>query len=184
MNYNFHTFKERAQAVENWLSEELSLLRTGKAIPQVLDKVLVEAYGQKSELTHVGSIAVHDARTLYITPWDSSLIGAIQKGIDGANIGVSVVVEGGGVRVIFPELTGERRAQLVKLVGQKLEDARISLRAEREKVLGDMSMKEEDKELSEDERFRAKEELQRLINEGNARLETLAEKKRAEMKTL
>jgi len=93
-------------------------------------------------------------------------------------------VEGGGVRVIFPELTGERRAQLVKLVGQKLEDARISLRAEREKVLGDMSMKEEDKELSEDERFRAKEELQRLINEGNARLETLAEKKRAEMKTL
>src|SRR3989338_2015247 len=150
MNYNFHTFKERAQAVENWFSEELSLLRTGKAIPQVLDKVLVEAYGQKSELTHVGSIAVHDARTLYITPWDSSLIGAIQKGIDGANIGVSVVVEGGGGRVIFSELTGGRRAQLVKLVGREIEEARLSLRAGRGKGLGGIRMEEEGKGVSEE----------------------------------
>ncbi len=184
MTYNFHAFKERLQMVETWVGEEFSLLRTGRATPRVLDKVLVEAYGSRSELKHLGSIAVQDARTLYITPWDSSLIGAIQKGIDAANVGVSVSADATGVRVSFPDLTGERRAQLIKLIGGKLEEARITVRTEREKTQNDISAKEKVNEISEDERFHAKEELQRIVDDTNVRLEALAEKKRQEMAQL
>ncbi len=184
MTYNFQTLKGQFSAIENWLNEELSLLRTGKATPRILDKVQVDTYGSRSDLKHVGSIAVQDARTLYITPWDTSLISAIQKGIDAANLGVSAVPDGSGVRVTFPELTGERRAQMVKQVGIKLEEARISVRTEREKIQNDILSKEKTGGISEDERFRAREELQHLVDDIHARLEALAEKKRSEMTTL
>jgi len=184
MAYNFQSAKERFLSIEGWLNEELSTLRTGKATPRILDKVQIDAYGTRSELKHMGSIAVQDARTLYITPWDNSLIGAIQKGIDAANLGVSSAPDGSGVRVIFPELTGERRAQLVKLIGTKLEEARISVRAEREKIQNDILAKEKEGELSEDERFRAKDELQHLVDETHSHFETVAEKKRNEITTL
>ncbi len=184
MAYNFQTLKEQFSTIENWLNEELSLLRTGKATPRILDKVQIDAYGSRNDLRHMGSITVQDARTLYITPWDTSLIGAIQKGIDAANLGVSAVPDGSGVRVIFPELTGERRTQMVKLIGIKLEEARISVRTEREKTQNDILTKEKAGDLSEDERFRAKDELQRLVNDIHSRFEALAEKKRTEITTL
>lgn len=181
MAYNLSSFSTRTNAVIEWLKTELSAVRTGKASPLVLDRVWLEAYGSKSELKHSVSISVQDARSLYVSPWDKSLIGAIQKAIDAANLGVSTAADSDGVRVNFPELTGERRTLLTKLVGQKLEEARITLRSEREKVWNDIQAQEKAGLISEDDKFRAKEELQKYVDETGARLESLAQSKRAEL---
>ena len=181
MAYNFAGFDTRIAEIEEHLKAEFMGLRTGRASISLLDKVRVEAYGAMNPIEHMASIAFQDARTLFVTPWDKTLIGALQKGIDSANLGVSTVPDGTGIRVIFPELTGDRRALLTKLVGQKLEEARITLRSEREKVWGAIQNAEKEGTLSEDEKFRAKDELQKRVDTGNEQFTALADVKRAEL---
>lgn len=181
MAYNFAAFDARVNEIEEHLKSEFLSLRTGRASVSLLDKVRVEAYGAQNPIEHMASVALQDARTLYVTPWDKTLIGALQKGIDAANLGVSTAPDGTGIRVIFPELTGDRRALLMKVVGQKLEEARITLRSEREKVWGAIQNAEKEGTISEDEKFRAKDDLQKRVDAGNERFTTLADTKRAEL---
>src|SRR3989344_3185960 len=155
MSYNFAQFKERTNGVEEWLKKEFSLLRTGRATSAILDSITVESYGVQSPISHVGTVSMEDARTLRITPWDKSQLKAIEGAIQKANIGLSVMTDEQGLRVIFPELTGERRAQIIKLLKDKLEDARISLRKEREAVVTELKQMEKNGEMSEDEHFKA-----------------------------
>ncbi len=177
MAYNFSNFKQETTNVADWLGREYSQLHTGRASPIVLDGVMVESYGSMQPLKNVGSISIEDPKTLRIVPWDKSQIKDIEKGIVAANIGLSVASDDMGLRAIFPMLTTENRQKLVKIVKEKLEDARISLRKAREVVVSDMKAQD----LPEDEAFRAKEELQKLVDEGNRKLETLAEKKETEV---
>ena len=181
MAYDFTQFKKRAAEVEIWLAEEFSGIRTGRATAALLDGVLVDSYGAKTAIKHVANIAVEDAKTLKITPWDNSLVKGIETAIATANLGVSTVPDQVGVRVIFPDLTSERRAQLIKLIGQKLEEARVSLRREREEVWNDIQKKEKDGVISEDEKFRYKDDLQKIVDEGNKKLEAAVEKKEKEI---
>ena len=183
MAYNFSAFKTRTQEIEEWLKKELSLLRTGRATAAILDSITVESYGTQSPIAHVGSVTMEDARTLRIAPWDKSQVKAIESAISKANLGLSVMTDDNGVRVVFPELTGERRAQIVKLLKDKLEDARISLRKEREDLLSKFKQMEKDGELSEDEHFKAKAELQKIIDEANRKFEELAERKEKEIQS-
>src|SRR3989338_2911434 len=175
--YNFVDFKTRVNDIEEWLKKELSLLRTGRATSAILDSITVESYGAQSPIAHVGNVTTEDARTLRITPWDKTQVKEIEVAITKANLGLSVGSDESGVRVIFPELTGERRAQIVKLLHVKLEDARISLRKEREGVLTDFKQKEKAGDMSEDEHFKAKAELQKQIDAMNQHLNAMAEKK-------
>lgn len=179
--YNFSEFKTRTNDIEEWLKKEFSLLRTGRATSAILDSITVESYGAQSPIAHVGNITMEDARTLRISPWDKTQVKAVENAITKANLGLSVVSDDNGIRVIFPELTGERRAQIMKLMHAKLEDARISLRKERETVLTDFKQKEKDGDMSEDEHRKAKEELQKQVDAMNRRFEQLAEKKEAEI---
>ncbi|MDO8520744.1 MAG: ribosome recycling factor [bacterium] len=181
MAYNFADFKTRVGGIEEWLKKELSLLRTGRATSVILDSITVESYGTQSPIAHVGNVTTEDARTLRITPWDKTQVKAIEAAITKANLGLSVGSDESGVRIIFPELTGERRAQIVKLLHARLEDARISLRKERESVLTDFKQKEKAGEMSEDEHHKAKTELQKLIDEANRNFEGLAERKEKEI---
>ncbi|OGZ06162.1 MAG: ribosome recycling factor [Candidatus Lloydbacteria bacterium RIFCSPLOWO2_01_FULL_50_20] len=181
MAYNFSGFKARVEGIEEWLKKEFSLLRTGRATSAILDSITVESYGAQSPIAHVGNITMEDARTLRIAPWDKSQVKAIESAITKANLGLSVSADDSGLRVIFPELTGERRAQLTKLLHAKLEDARISLRKEREEVLNDFKQKEKDSVMSKDDHFKAKEELQKQVDAMNRRFEQLAEKKESEI---
>ncbi len=183
MTYDFSSFQSRTAEIEEWFKKELSLLRTGRATSAILDSITVDSYGSQTPIAHVGSIAMEDARTLRVAPWDKSQVKAIEAAIQKANLGLSVSTDDAGLRVIFPELTGERRAQIIKLLNNKLEDARISIRKEREVVLTDFKAKEKDGELSEDEHFRAKEELQKLIDAANTRFEELAAKKEKEIQS-
>ena len=167
MAYNFSPFKTKVKEIADHVTKELAGLRTGRATPAVLDSVLVESYGTKLSLREIGNISIEDARTIRITPWDANQGKDIEKGIVAANLGLSVAVSDQGIRVIFPELTAERREGVMKIAKEKLEHARIALRHSREETWKDILAKEKEGGMSEDERFRLKDELQKLVDDAN-----------------
>lgn len=175
--YSFTKFKDEIKKVEEWLSKEYGQIHAGRATPTLLDGVSVDSYGSLMPLKNVASITLEDPRTMRITPWDKNVIKEIERGLYASNLGFSVLVDDQGIRVIVPQLTTERRLQLVKLAKEKLEDARISLRQVREHELGLMK----DAALPEDGLFRAKEELQKLVDTTNKTLEALFDRKEQEI---
>lgn len=181
MAYDFSSFKKRLGEVELWLQNEFSGIRSGRATPSILDVVMVESYGSKMPVKHVASINVEDAKSLRVSPWDKSQIKGIEKGIMEANLGLSVSVDGDGLRVFFPDLTEERRKSLMKVAREKLEDARVSVRKVREDVWTDVQAKEINGDISEDDKFRLKDEMQKLVDASNANLDSLFDRKEKEL---
>ncbi len=163
MAYDFSSFDTKAKGIVDWLAVEYGGIRAGRATPQLLDSVRVPAYGAMTPLNQVGSVNVEEARILRVSVWDGSLVKATEKAILDANLGVSVVADGSGMRVIFPELSSERREQLVKLAKSKLEEARVSTRGirdeENKRIMADIA--------SEDEQRSAKDALQKRIDAAN-----------------
>jgi ribosome recycling factor len=180
--YDFKTLQaELARAGEHYKTE-LSSIRTGRAAPSLLDGVKVDAYGSMMPLNQVGSVTIDDARSLRVSPWDAGLAKAIEKAIGDANLGVSVGADERGVRVSFPELTGERREQLVKLTRTKLEEARTLVRRARDDTWQDIQKQEKDKLMSEDDKFRSKEQMEKFVQEANKTLEDMAKRKEEELR--
>lgn len=179
--FNFGELKENIKGVEEWLVKELSVIRTGKASPAILDFVLVEAYGSKMNVKELANIVVEDVKTVRIEPWDASVGKNIEKAINLSNLGLSVALFEKGLRIIFPDLTSERREQFVKVVKNKLEEARVSLRGLRDKTGRAIEEKEKAGGMGEDDKFRFKEEMQKLIDEAGKKLEALAERKEEEI---
>ena len=182
MTYNTKQFTERAEDVVKWLEREFSSIRTGRATPTLLDLVLVESYGTRVPIQQVGSVNTEDARTLRVSIWDKSVIKSVEKAIVDADLGVSVVTDGAGIRVIFPELTSERRVQLLKIAKAKLEEARVSLRGARDETIKEIDKLEKSGEMSQDEKFNAKEDIQKHIDTFNNKLANLMDLKEAEIK--
>lgn len=172
--------KKLAEVVA-WLQKEYTGIRTGQAAPALLDNVKIESYGTFMSLVQVGSIGIEDARTLRISPWDNSQIAAIERAISDADLGVSVATDSAGLRVIFPELTSERRTQLIKLAKQKLEDARVSVRAVRDEVMKKIEAEQKAGDISEDEKFTRKEYVQKVVDKTNQQLESLLTEKEREV---
>ena len=181
MNYDFTKLKEEVSNIENWLIKEFSNIRTGLASITILDNVKVENYGNLTPVNQVANITTEDAKTIRISPWDTSQIKELEKAIVNADLGVSVAVDDKGIRLSFPELTSERRQMLVKIAKDKLEQAKVSLRGERDKVWNDLQVKEKENEISQDDKFQLKDEMQKVIDSANNRLESLLEKKEREI---
>ena len=181
MAYDFKILKENIKGSEEWLKKEYSGLRTGIASPSILDGVVVESYGTHMPINQVANIGIEDARVIRITPWDKSQAKAIEKAITVAELGVSVGADDKGVRVFFPELTGERRQLLIKTAKAKLEDAKVNVRGYRDDILKDIQTKHKEGEMGEDDMFRSKEEMQKIVDAGNASLEVWFEKKEKEI---
>ncbi len=181
MQYNFTNFKAELKKVADFLSKEYSQLNIGRASPMVLDGVSVSSYGSFVPLKNIANISIEDPKTLRVAPWDKNQIKDVEKAIVGANLGISVATDDAGIRVIFPKLTTETRQSLVKVLKEKLEEQRIALRREREVVWRDVETKEKEGKLTEDEKFRAKDELQKIIDETNRNLESAFEKKQKEV---
>jgi ribosome recycling factor len=181
MNYDFNPLKKKAKDIEEWLKKELSQIRTGRATPALLDGIGVEAYGSKTPLHQLGNITIEDSRTLRVNVWDTGQIKAVEKAIGVANLGVSVAVDDRGVRVSFPELTAERRTQIIKIVKERLEQARVSVRKLRDEVWNDIQKKEKEGGMSEDEKFRFKDQMEKLIQETTKQLDAQLEKKEKEV---
>lgn len=174
-------FESRLKAIAEWLANEYSSIRTGQATPTLLDSIRVESYGTMMTLQQIASVGVEDARTLRISPWDTTLVKSIETAIRDADLGVSVVTDSSGLRVIFPELTGERRIQLLKLAKGKLEEARVSVRGARDEVMKELDRQQKEGEISEDEKFTQKEDTQKRVDTLNRTLDGLYEKKEAEI---
>lgn len=175
MSYNTTNFKTELKKVEEWLSKEYGSVHTGRATPMVLDSITVESYGAYMPIKNIASVSIEDPKTLRIAPWDKSQIKGIEAAISGANLGLSVVSDSDGVRAIFPMLTTENRQKLVKILKEKLEDARISVRQERQAEIDRIG------DIPEDDIKRAKEDIQKCVDEANNNLEAIFAKKEVEV---
>lgn len=173
--------KKRLDEVVVWLQKEYISIRTGQASPGLLDSVKVESYGTYMPIQQLGSVGIEDARTLRVSVWDASQVAAVEKAIRDADLGVSVVGDSSGLRIIFPELTSERRTQLLKLAKAKLEDARISVRAIRDEEMKELERAFKATEFGEDEKFTRKEQIQKQVEETNNKLESLLNSKEREL---
>lgn len=172
-----------AKSVDH-LKHEISSLRTGRATPMLVEDIPIEAYGVKQPLKAVASITVADAKTISVQPWDKSIMQAVEAGIRQAPIGLNPVNDGKMIRVPLPDLTQERRIELIKALHQKLEAARISVRQLREDVKGMIDMAEKEKEIGEDDKFREIELLEKLVKETNDSIKAVGEAKEKEIQTI
>ena len=175
MAYNTQNFKLELKKIEEWLSKEYSQIHTGRATPMVLDSIMVDSYGNRMPIKNVAQISIEDPKTLRVSPWDKSQIKGIESAVTESNLGLSVVSDGEGVRVIFPMLTTENRAKLVKILKEKMEDARISVRKERQNEI------DKTEDLPEDEKKRGKEDIQKCVDETNKNLEAIFAKKETDL---
>jgi ribosome recycling factor len=163
------------------LKNEISVLRTGRATPALVEDIIVEAYGIKQQLKAVASISVADAKTLNIDPWDKGLTQAVEEAIRKSDIGINPVNDGTLIRLPLPELTAERRADLIKILHKKLEEARISVRKIREDIRGEIDKKEKSKEISEDEKYDFQDELDEVVQKYNKKIKKVGEDKEVEI---
>ena len=177
MSFNITNLDTNLKDVADWLSKEYGQVHTGRATPIILDSVMVEAFGSWQPIKNMGSINIEDARTLRVSIWDKALSKEVEKAIGAANLGLSVAPDSDGMRVIFPVLTTENRSRLVKALKDKLEEARISVRKERENSLNELKSAD----LPEDDARRAKEDIQKRVDAANVKLEAIFESKEKEV---
>lgn len=181
MTYDFTPVEKKFADAREWLAKEYRGLRTGRASPAILDGVSVSAYGGMLPLKQLASVGIEDARTLRVAPYDAALAKDIERAIAAANLGVGTAADSSGVRVSFPELTAERREQLVKVAKQKLEEARTAVRVARDEAWKDIQERVRQGTLTEDDKFTHKEELQKKVDAANEDLEKAFEAKEKEM---
>lgn len=176
--------KEEFGGIIEFLKSDLATLRTGRASAAMLDMITVEAYGSRQPVKSVASISVSDAKTIVLEPWDKSLMAPVEKGVRDSGLGINPVNDGRVIRLILPELTSERRQELVKILHQKLEQARISVRKIREDVRALILAEEKAKTIGEDEKFRLQEELEKMVKDYNDEIKKIGENKEKEITTV
>ncbi len=177
-------YKPEFDKVVEYLKNELSALRTGRATPALVENILVEAYGVKTPIKGLGGISVPDPKTILIEPWDKGILKEMEKAIHLANIGISPVIEGGRIRLVISPLTEESRKELIKVLQQKLEKSRISLRGIRDKTRSEILEAEREKQITEDDRYRLQEKLDELVEEFNFKIKEIGEQKEKEIMTI
>ncbi|MCU0679417.1 MAG: ribosome recycling factor [Planctomycetes bacterium] len=172
-----------SKSIEHF-KKEISSLRTGRASANLLEGVLVEAYGVKTPLQGLAAINAPDGQSLLIAPWDKNILKDVEKAVTAADLGVGIVNEGDKIRLTIPKMTEENRRELVRKLNQQMEDARISLRQVREEVKENIEAAEADKEISEDDKFRFIKELDEEMGKRNDELKTIRDKKEKEIMTI
>ena len=162
-------------------SHEFATVRTGRASPALLDRIAVDYYGTPTPLKQLATISAPEARLLTVQPYDKSSIKAIEKAINESDIGLNPSNDGNVVRLVVPELTEERRRELVKVVRHLAEEGRVAIRNVRRDVMGDLRELKAEGEASSDDEHRAEVELQKLTDSRIAELEELLKGKEAEI---
>lgn len=178
--------KQKTQKILEVLHGDLATVRTGRATPTLVENIVVNVYGgsTKLKIMEVGTIGSLDPQTLTITPFDNSIIGEIQKGIIGANVGLTPTIDGQLIRISIPPLSSERRQELIHLMKQKLENGKIMLRQSRHEAMAEIKKEMTNKTISEDEMVRLEKEVQRVIDQCVEEIDTLGKKKEEELMQL
>jgi ribosome recycling factor len=173
--------KERMDKAISHARSEFSSIRSGRAAPQLVERLTVEAYGAEVRLIEVASVAVPEARQLVITPHDPANLESVEKAIRSSDLGVSPSNDGRSIRLNFPPLTEERRKELVRMVKKMAEEGRVSIRNIRRDVRKELESAEKDSELTEDELSRAEKELDKLTQASEAAVDDALSAKEDEL---
>ena len=171
----------RMEKVLSILCQDFATLRVGRANPAILEKVMVDYYGVPTPINQTASISIQDARTLMVQPWDKSTIGFIEKAILKSDLGLNPNNDGSVIRITIPQLTEERRKDLVKQVKKKAEDARVAMRNIRRDVNDKLKAAEKKKEVTEDEIKDALEDVQKLTDKYIKKLDEVLDNKEKEI---
>lgn len=170
-------YEEKMKKTIVSLESEYSTIRAGRANPHVLDRITVDYYGTPTPINQVGNITIPEARLIQIQPWDSSLLKAIDKAINASDLGIHPSNDGKVIRLVFPELTEERRKELTKDVKKKGEESKVAVRNIRRDAMDVFKKKEKKHEISEDELKDLEEKIQKLTDKYIAEIEKKAEEK-------
>ena len=164
MSIDFADFSKRMDKALDHLAEEFGAVRAGRANAKVLDRITVEYYGSETPLNGVATISTPDARTLVIAPWDTKLLKDIQKAIQVSDLGINPQNDGKVIRLVFPQLTEERRKDLVKQVKKYAEDAKVAMRNVRRDGMDYITKLKKNSEITEDEQKKAEKDLQDMLD--------------------
>jgi ribosome recycling factor len=184
MPYSFAPFQLSLDKALTHLQSDVATLRTGKATSQLLDPVVVEAYGTRMKLHEVATVSVSDATLITVTPWDKSLLGAVEKAIISSGLNLGAVVDGNSVRVPVPALTEERRKEMVKILQQKIEGGRVMLRNVRTDAKKDIEKLKGQPDVSEDDIAGYVQKLDELLKAALEKLDALSAAKQKELLTI
>jgi ribosome recycling factor len=169
------------QKIKEHLEHERSSIRTGRATPNLIEQVPVHAYGSAMKLMELASLSAPDPKTLIVEPWDKSVMKDIERGLQEANTGCGITVDKASVRVTVPALTAETREAMKKQVHKEIEKTKISLRGIRDDLRSVIQGQEKNKEMSEDEKFRQFEQLDKEVKKWQEEYEKIGEKKVKEL---
>lgn len=164
-----------------FFKRELAKIRAGRATPSLIEDMVVDCFGQKLPLKQMANISLAGPRQLIVQPWDESYIIEIEKTVSRSNLGASVAVEGKTIRISLPPLSQEFRQNLLNLLSGIMEQTRQTVRRWRERAWKEVQEKERAGDIREDDKFRAKDELQKLVDEYNKKIEELSENKKKEI---
>lgn len=162
-------------------SKELSKIRTGQASPSLVEDVMVEVYGSKMPLKQLAGISCPERNQIFIQPWDRSNLESIERALQQGTMGGSPIVEQSGIRITLPPLTEEFREKLFRVVKEKAEECRENMRRSREEAWSEIQEKTREGEIREDDKYKGKEELQKLIDEYSKKIDELIQKKKKEI---
>ena len=184
MDERLNVYEEKMTKTLESLDREYASIRAGRANPHLLDKITVDYYGSPTPLQQVGNISVPEARMIQIQPWESSLIKAIEKAILGSDLGITPSNDGKVIRLVFPELTEERRKELVKDVKKKGEQAKVAVRNIRRDGMDAFKKQSKAKEISEDVYADLEDQLQKITDKYVAQVDKAIEAKSKELMTV
>ncbi len=175
-------FKNDLKIIEESLKIEFSSLRVGRATPALVENILVDCYGSKVPVKQLASISIPEPRILIIEPWDRTVLPNLEKAILASDLNLNPIVDKNLIRINIPALTEERKLSLIKIIGSKLEETKIKYRGSRDKMIKEINELFDAKKITEDEKFKIKEEVQKLIDLTNQNLENLLKLKEEEIK--
>lgn len=184
MTYDFSLFNQKSQATLDHVNTDIATLRTGKASAQLLDPVKVIAYGSEMKVNELANISTPDPNLIIIKPWDRSVIESIEKAIASSGLNLSPVVDNDIIRIAIPQLTEERRLEMVKLLQKKIEGGKVMLRNIRSDIKKEIEDQEGESNISEDDIRRDLEKLNTLTQEYIEQLEAIEAKKEQELLTV
>ena len=174
-------FEEKMNASVNHLVHELASIRAGRANPAILDKVAVDYYGSPTPIQQIAAISSPDARTLLISPWDKTAVKSIEKAIQNSDLGINPQNDGKSIRLNFPQLTEERRKELVKQIHKYSETGKVAIRNIRRDAMEAFKKKQKASEITEDDLKVAEKDLQKLTDDMCKEVDALLEKKEKEL---
>lgn len=184
MAFDFSGLHEAYDQVLQIVSDDLKSIKTGRAKPSLVEDVMVEAYGTKMPLRELASITAPDPHLILIQPWDQGVVGAIEKSLNTGQTQFNPSVDGKNIRIAVPQLTGEKREELIKSVAQRIESGRQMLRAQRTDTKKDVEAQEGKGGVSEDDIKSDLEELDKITGEYNEKLEKIGQEKEEELRTI